>query len=526
MTIGQRFIAASVAILLVTMGAALFASRSLQMNGLTDLRNYAAEIFAAARDTQRADEEKRLIQRTVFQAAMWARLAQGPLVALEMSLLEDYVRSARTDPDMAYAAILGPEGQVITESGELAEVPAALKMTMPVALDDGQMLGFVVIGYTMKQRDAYLAQAAAAVDNKIAGLDEVAKHEIETALFWLVVLFGALLAASSLAMAIVSRFATAKLRQAVAAMEELSGGDGDLAQRLDDRGNDEVSRYAAAFNRFADKIQHMMANLLQVGETVTATAREIASGNTSLSQRTEDQAASLEQTAASMEQMTSSVQQTAENARRADELARNASRRATDGGQVLQRTVAAMTEISKASEKISNIIGVIDEIAFQTNLLALNAAVEAARAGEQGRGFAVVATEVRTLAQRSASAAREIKDLIDNSVTKVAAGAKLVTESGTSLQGILKDIQTVSTAITAIAEASTEQSTGIDQVNQAVVQMETVTQQNAALVEEIAAASKSMEEQALKLNQLINQFGNGQGDAADEAAPPSRRRAA
>ena len=240
--------------------------------------------------------------------------------------------------------------------------------------------------------------------------------------------------------------------------------------------------------------------------SIGAATRQIAVGNLDLSSRTEEQASSLEETASSMEEMTSTGKQTADNARQANQLAISASDIATRGGAVVARVVETMGSINASSSKIVDIIGVIDGIAFQTNILALNAAVEAARAGEQGRGFAVVASEVRNLAQRSAAAAKEIKELIGTSVEQVEAGASLVDQAGSTMQGIVESIRSVTDIMSEISAANQEQTQGIDQINQAIVQMDNTTQQNAALVEEAAAASQALQDQAATLAELVSVF--------------------
>jgi len=251
-------------------------------------------------------------------------------------------------------------------------------------------------------------------------------------------------------------------------------------------------------------------------DTIATAAVEVASGNHDLSARTEEQASALEESAASMEELTSTVRQNAENARQGNQMAASASSVAVRGGDVVAQVVATMGAIDASSKKIVDIIGVIDGIAFQTNILALNAAVEAARAGEQGRGFAVVANEVRTLAQRSAGAAKEIKELIGDSVEKVAAGSRLVGEAGTTIQEVVASVRRVSDIMAEISAASGEQSAGIEQVGAAIQQMDQVTQQNAALVEEAAAATESMQEQARSLAEAVSAF------KLDHAAAPAR----
>ncbi|MGW8247880.1 MAG: methyl-accepting chemotaxis protein [Acidiferrobacterales bacterium] len=289
-------------------------------------------------------------------------------------------------------------------------------------------------------------------------------------------------------------------------IEDISKGDGDLTKRLDDDGKDEIGRIAGAFNEFTNKIHDVLVTVKIASADIVTASKEIAMGNTNLSQRTEEQASSLEETASSMEEMTGTVKQNADSASEARQLAEANRQRAVVGAEVVTRTVSAMNEINSSSTRIGDIISTIDGIAFQTNLLALNAAVEAARAGEQGRGFAVVASEVRSLAQRSAEAAKEIKELIEDSVGKVKAGTQLVDESGKTLDDIIAGTQKMADIVAEIAAASIEQASGIDQVNNAVTQMDNMTQDNAALVEEAAAASRSMEDQAQVLMEQVNYF--------------------
>jgi len=256
----------------------------------------------------------------------------------------------------------------------------------------------------------------------------------------------------------------------------------------------------------ARNIMKTVTKVLDTSTELTTAIEEISRGNMNLSQRTEQQAASLEETSASMEQMTSTVQQNADNARQAAHLAAEAREKAQRGGDIVSTAIKSMVDINKSSKQVADIISTIDEIAFQTNLLALNAAVEAARAGEQGRGFAVVATEVRNLAQRSAAAAKQIKQLISNSVTKVEEGTQFVNQSGRSLEEIVVSVKKVSDIVIEIAAASEEQAAGIRQVNKAILQMDETTQQNAALVEEATSASEAIRNQARNLRELMAFF--------------------
>jgi methyl-accepting chemotaxis protein len=299
------------------------------------------------------------------------------------------------------------------------------------------------------------------------------------------------------------------LQAAVQQTQEVVGAakENDLRHRIPlDGKTGDIAQLCEGVNGLIDTMSTMIGEISDTSQTLTSAAREIATGNTDLSQRTEQQAASLEETAASMEQLTNTVRQNAENAQQANKLASSASEVAVKGGSVVAEVVHTMDGITQASRKIADIIGVIDEIAFQTNILALNAAVEAARAGDQGRGFAVVAAEVRNLAQRSANAAKEIKGLISDSVSKVESGSRLVDTAGKTMEEIVQSVKRVTDIMAEISAASQEQRGGIEQVNTAIVQMDKVTQQNAALVEEAAAAAKSMEDQTGSMAEMVAQF--------------------
>jgi methyl-accepting chemotaxis protein len=303
---------------------------------------------------------------------------------------------------------------------------------------------------------------------------------------------------------------------------------GDLTMDVQTRAGDQTS-LLFAMKQMCNSLARVVGEVRSGTDTIATASSQIAAGNHDLSSRTEEQASSLEETAASMEELTSTVKQNADNARQANQLAVTASSVAVRGGSVVAEVVGTMGAINASSRKIVDIIGVIDGIAFQTNILALNAAVEAARAGEQGRGFAVVAAEVRNLAQRSAAAAKEIKTLIDDSVSKVEEGSSQVAEAGKTMDEIVGSVKRVTDIMAEITAASQEQTQGIEQINQAITQMDQVTQQNAALVEEAAAAASSLQEQAGGLSQVVSAFRlsqqpqPGQGDSARRTSPSHPR---
>ena len=322
--------------------------------------------------------------------------------------------------------------------------------------------------------------------------------------FWLYVILAAALGLAVFFAWILTRSITQPIQMALNLAETVAGGD--LRSQVSVTGSDEITSLMHALKNMNDSLASTVGQVRIGTETITVAAQEIASGNADLSSRTESQASSLEETASSMEELTSTVKQNADNARQANQLVVSATGVAVKGGAVVGQVVNTMGSIKESSRKIVDIIGVIDGIAFQTNILALNAAVEAARAGEQGRGFAVVAAEVRNLAQRSASAAKEIKSLIGDSVDKVDQGSKLVDEAGKTMDEIVTSVQHVADIMSEITAASQEQSSGIEQVNLAITQMDEMTQQNAALVEQAAAAAESMEEQAIALAQAVSVF--------------------
>jgi methyl-accepting chemotaxis protein len=344
-----------------------------------------------------------------------------------------------------------------------------------------------------------------ALTNQRAGVFEAqSKTRIASATILLLAILALSLGAGIGGAILITRSITGPLQGAVDIAKAVAAGD--LFSDIPTTFHDEPGQLMQALKSMNDNLSHTVGQVRASTDTIAVASQQIAAGNFDLSSRTEAQASSLEQTASAMEQISSTVRQTADHAQQANRLVLAASHVAAEGGEVVERVVAMMGTMKESSGKIADIIGVIDSIAFQTNILALNAAVEAARAGEQGRGFAVVATEVRQLAQRSASAAREIKNLIGESVDKVDVGSKLVDGAGATMKEIVTSVKQVADIMGDIAVASREQSSGLDQVKLAIQQMDEVTQQNAALVEESAAAAASMQEQAGKLIREVSVF--------------------
>jgi len=349
--------------------------------------------------------------------------------------------------------------------------------------------------------EGLLAHQRKAIDDTAHAID-AANDRANQLLLLLTVL---MVTIGSAAAWIISRSITVPLKSAVDIAATVANGD--LTTRFDTPvQRSEIGELMTALKGMNDSLRNVVSQVQTGTRTIASASHEIAAGNMDLSQRTEEQASSLEETASSMEELTSTVRQNADNARQANQLARTASEVAEKGGAIVGQVVDTMGTINDSSRKIYDIISVIDGIAFQTNILALNAAVEAARAGEQGRGFAVVASEVRNLAQRSAGAAKEIKELIGNSVDQVDIGSKLVKEAGATMDDVVASVRRVTDIMGEITSASSEQSIGIDQVNTAITQMDQVTQQNAALVEEAAAAAASMQDQAERLAEVASSF--------------------
>jgi methyl-accepting chemotaxis protein len=430
--------------------------------------------------------------------------------------LTAFKKAAASNPD--FQAKLGPAMQ------EAAQ--AAAKIT---ALATEQIVQAETLTYSPEE---YVAQSTAAIDLQFK-LNAEASKELDTILSdkiaafhktrWTMLgsMLGLLALAGYIAM-LISRSITVPLHHAIEVAQSVARGN--LVNDFDVGVPNEVGQMLRALKEMNDSLRNIVGDVRTSIENISAASRDIASGNADVSARLESQASNLEETASSMEELTSTVRQNADNARQANELVINASGVATKGGTVVAQVVQTMGEINNSSRKIVDIIGVIDGIAFQTNILALNAAVEAARAGEQGRGFAVVASEVRNLAQRSAGAAKEIKALIGTSVEKVEVGNRLADEAGLAMGEIVSSVKRITEIMSEIAVASSEQGAGIEQVNHAVTQMDDMTQQNAALVEQTAAASASLQEQAQMLVNSMSVFvlGTEAGDRASGAAAVPR----
>ena len=426
--------------------------------------------------------------------------------------------------DAEYQGSMAALGKLITdttgkallakiEAGQAATKPGVEKATQ-LAKKQGDVIPVLLSSVVPHQR-TWLA----AIDEMITHQQKLAKATAveATDAYTNARLLTLLLAAAALAVGAfiawyVTRSITTPLRGAVHVARRVANGD--LSTKVIVESEDETGQLLAALRDMNESLVRIVGEVRAGTNTITTASSEIAQGNMDLSSRTEDQASSLQMTASSMEELTSTVKHNADNAAQANKLAATASEVAVRGGTVVSQVVETMGSINESAKKIVDIIGVIDGIAFQTNILALNAAVEAARAGEQGRGFAVVASEVRNLAQRSAAAAKEIKALISDSVEKVGTGAKLVDQAGATMDEVVSSVRHVTDIISEIAAASNEQTAGIEQINQAIIQMDNVTQQNAALVEEAASAATSLQEQARNLSTVVSVFKLKEGETS------------
>jgi methyl-accepting chemotaxis protein len=447
----------------------------------------------------------------------------------EQKVKDQRARYDKAQVDLKALGLNDAEKKALADIAALdADVDKAFKEAI------GQVLAFnsegaakVISGRIDPLNQQTLALINKLVDMQQANAKEVMDGSVSSDRNLMMMLFGLGAVAVVIGIvcaAVITGSITGPLAGAVEVAQKVAAGE--LTSQVHVEGKDETSELLQALKDMNDSLSKTVGDVRNGTEMISTASQEIASGNADLSARTESQASSLEETASSMEELTSTVKQNADNARQANQLAVSASSVAEKGGTVVSQVVETMGSIKASSSKIVDIIGVIDGIAFQTNILALNAAVEAARAGEQGRGFAVVASEVRNLAQRSAGAAKEIKELIGDSVNKVDAGSKLVDEAGQTMDLIVTSIRQVADIMGEITAATQEQSNGIEEVNQAITQMDEMTQQNAALVEQAAAAAESMQEQAQMLAQAVSIFklshDEGHRPAARAMAPAPR----
>ncbi|MTW14060.1 HAMP domain-containing protein [Pseudoduganella eburnea] len=452
----------------------------------------------------------------------WSKLHDHPLTN-HFNIVDDVTARVTKHWEDYLASIKSPEERKLAEEWfaksdglGVAHVRAATAAVKENRWDDAETVLIKKVNPSYRVGDVALKALADYSDKRIQDDAAAVASSLSRNTTTVTVVLLAGLALSVFAGLLLMKAISEPLAEAMAVAHRVA--DGDLKGQASAHSANEFGELLRALDKMRDNLAAIVAEVRSGSDTISSASGQIAAGNMDLSQRTGEQAASLEETASSMEELTSTVRQNADNARQANQLAVSASNVATKGGEVVEQVVETMGSINESSNKIVDIIAVIDGIAFQTNILALNAAVEAARAGEQGRGFAVVASEVRNLAQRSAAAAKEIKQLIDDSVGKVESGAKLVNQAGATMKDIVTSIQRVTDIMGEITSATQEQTAGLEQIHHAITEMDTITQQNVALVEEAAAASGALQDQASSLSRVVSVFQiDSQGRTASAA---------
>jgi len=510
--IGQR-LTVGFGLLLALIGVTAFVS-VLQANRLADAAEYYGINLVPSYEAQhKIDSTLRELRGVQFQHVLASRAEQMTAIEAKIAqhqkdiaaLLDKYDRElVSDDKDKQLLATVRDAVGRMNASWEQVLPVSRQTVTDPTKTDEANAM---MLGASAQAYDSAVAAVAAWWDYNVelsAHQGEVARDTRANAMVTLAIMVATALALGVGAAVVISRSVVRPVRRAVEVASTVA--QGDLTARIDTQGRDETADLMRALARMNQSLADIVGQVRESSSSIATGSAQIANGNADLSQRTEEQASNLQETAASMEELSSTVKANADTANQATRMASTAAEAAEKGGAIMSGVVSTMQDIAQASKKIADIIGVIDGIAFQTNILALNAAVEAARAGEQGRGFAVVAGEVRLLAGRSAEAAREIKVLIGTNVEKVGMGTTQVDAAGSSMGEIVRQVQDVNQMIRAIAHASSEQTTGISQVGDAINQLDQVTQQNAALVEESAAAAESLRVQAAKLNQVVGVF--------------------
>ncbi|MBB5609053.1 MULTISPECIES: methyl-accepting chemotaxis protein [unclassified Janthinobacterium] len=518
--IGTRLAVGYAVVLLLL--AALVVIGLMRLQAASDMTSNM--VHGTVRNQRLVAEWAQLIQVNVTRTeAMWKAADPADQQKFAQQIEQALPRLAQLQEqigaDLIHLDARAAYAEVVSRRSAFTAAREALTKT--VHAGDRELGRQIFDGSFMPSALVYLDSIKKLSEVQIHAADEVADGVLASyqgTRFTLLAL-GLLALAMGIAFAIwITRSITGPLARAVKVAETVSSGD--LSSQIDVDSRDETGQLMHALKVMNDSLANIVGEVRVGTDNIATASGEIAAGNQDLSARTEQQASSLEETASSMEELTSTVRQNVDNARKARKLAGDAAQIASQGGAISAQVIATMNSINDSSRKIVDIIGVIDGLAFQTNILALNAAVEAARAGEQGRGFAVVATEVRSLAQRSSAAAKEIKGLIDDSVARVDAGSILVNKAGSTMQDIVQSITFVTDIMGEINDASEEQSAGIEQVNQAIHEMDQVTQQNAALVEEASAAAEAMQTQADQLAQVVSVFRLGGVQARQRITQP------